>query len=172
MSKLDELPAPSGMTWSVKQSFLTYLVSSGGVVLSDGGATVDDTGAGSWPVDDTSTFDIDMLEGRLAFTGRVRYSAHAGLLEVDITEPELVIADGMAELSSQGQRLGRFQVQREQGPAGYTVLVGHNGRLDPTALDLFGGVYDADTELDPLVVAIRTPEPLPPTSDGQRTNPD
>lgn len=148
------LPAESGMTWSVRQSFLAYIAASGGSTSAGDGATVDGAGTASWPLADSANFRPADMEGRLRFAGRVRYTAHMGLLEVDIVRPELDLAGGMAILSSQGQRLATFQVHPVDGPGGYVLLVGQRGRLDASALGVFGNAYTVETELDPLVVAL------------------
>lgn len=101
-------------------------------------------------------FDAAAGAGTLRFAGRVRYTGYFGAMDIDLASPALTL-DGDAAVLTIGEParpLAHFTAERADSVPGYTAWICHGGRLDVAALPLFGGAYNATTELDPLIVAL------------------
>jgi hypothetical protein len=122
-------PAHASLTWGVKASLRSYLAQSGGELLVSEGATF--TG-------DLVVFPA--APGRSdEFRGRVRFLAHAGLLDWSFADPRI---DGGCELSLVGASGKRFVMAAFSDLA--TPKLTSDGSL------FFEGMYPPGAELDPL----------------------
>ncbi len=167
----DEMVANEGMpkfgiVWAIKQSFVDY-------VLGSGGGTATPTG-GAWVRPDGASvfaFDADGSERTVGamvwkFRGDVLFEAHGGMLSMRITDPWVVQqADGVDvtiidPFSRQaGDRLviakARLEVDglTEAGEnwAGVDVQLANGG------WSLFNGKYEVGSPLEPF--AVRLPSP-------------
>jgi Htaa len=142
-----------GLRWGIKASFISYVVGmpDGSMSVTDG--AVADSGGFLFPVRDASAFDSRTGSGILRFGGDVRLRAHGGMLQVRISDPELVVDE-------EGQRLSI----EDSGGARLTIAhLGIPSQTDGGGLEIpavltaagvpyFNDVYPERTPLDPLVI--------------------
>lgn len=79
---------PSGtMSWSIRDSFLTYLNMSftGGKFATSEGLTRTTTGF-DWQI---SPSDSNLKDGMIAFDGKVRFTAHDGAMDLTFSDPQI-----------------------------------------------------------------------------------
>lgn len=141
------------LRWAVKDSFLHYVrvLAAGVVDLSDGAAEAAD-GTFSWPLRSARREDGSLF---LGFGGSVRFTAHAGYLDVDLRDPWLLLTpDG-----------GTLSITAEGG-SGRTVIAVFDpgsgaedeGTLVPllttAGVELFGSVYAEGVAFAPLSARI------------------
>lgn len=160
---MDNEQANTGMAWSIKASFLSYLWQTGDAhsSVSDGAAF---TSSGEYycPLHSQDEFDTETLTGRIMFRGKLHFSAHMGMLNVVIANPAVVFEKGLAQLSiddyagagSRQQPL--VLIDAGEPVADRDALMWRYARtsLAPEALDLFGGVYQTGEAFDPITLRI------------------
>jgi hypothetical protein len=151
-------PAAASLQWAVRDSLLRYvLVIAHGTCATDGGVTMDESGVFGFGL--RSATEVSDGEWRLSFAGSVRFTAHHGLLDILIEDPAVAI----------GPRGGLLSATTGSGHTpiallGPAVPVRDGDRLVwpaigsellESAVETFGGVYAAGTEMAPL--ALRVP---------------
>ncbi len=153
-------PNPVGsLTWAVRDSLMRYVtVIAGGSNDIDGPASVDGSGVFTFPlVGAVSTED----GWRLLFAGSIHFTAHHGLLDIRIIDPEIVVRP------ANGTLLARTDVDSaeltaivELGAATPTedgdllVWDAVPSKLLGSAVDMFGTAYPAGTPMAPLGIRI------------------
>ncbi|MCS5736075.1 HtaA domain-containing protein [Herbiconiux daphne] len=146
------------LRWAVRESLQRYVtVISRGTITVDGGATVDDDGVFAFPVREVVRGDG---EWAVSCGGAVRLTAHNGLLDIRIAEPEFVLGAVGGIVLARTDDHGTIipvaatppvdAVQTAEGLA----WAGVPAELLETAVELFGGVYPAGTELAPLTISV------------------
>jgi hypothetical protein len=157
--------ANTGMAWSIKASFLSYLSQTGDAhsSISDGAAFTS-SGEYYFPLHSQDDFDAETLTGRVKFQGKLQFTAHMGMLNVVIGNPVVVFEKGSAQLFI--DRTDYAGARSRQQPlvlidAGEPVADGDAlmwryapTSLAPEALDLFGGVYRTGEAFDPITLRI------------------
>jgi hypothetical protein len=146
-------PVPEMLSWAIKDSFLAYVRRSAGTITLVAPARPGDSG-----------FEFPLLhpaiDGRLSFGGGVACAAHGGMLDVVFAEPVLCFDDDGAWLTlgdrrdpfdpALRSRIARLDPQAPSAaPSGVVAL---RAQLTDAGSALFGGVYPAGAELDPLHV--------------------
>ena len=153
----------SGLYWTIKRSFVSYVASTadGSHSMSEE-VEVDDTGTFLFPL---ARAEQDGTAWTLRFTGDVRFSGHFGMLFVAIADPWLTAsAGGRGELSIADVAVpagaARIVIASIE-PAGPLPYAGHlvwpplTPELSSEGAELFGGAYPEGQALDPLRIAIR-----------------
>lgn len=145
------------LTWSIKDSLLRYVtVISRGSVEVGGGAGVDDEGVFSFPLRRAVRIEG---EWALSFEGSVRLVAHHGLLDIRIVDPEFIVGDVGGVLIAQTADDGTTTPVAATPPAapaevGDALEWDAASELLPAAVEVFGSVYPAGTELAPLRISV------------------
>ncbi|BCY09713.1 HtaA domain-containing protein [Actinoplanes sp. L3-i22] len=134
-------PPPGILRWAVKTSFVRYVR-----VIAAG--TVEVTGGAVLGADDVIEFPlvaaVRVPEGReLSFGGGVRFRAHHGALDVNLTGLRLVLRPDGGHLGIDGLVLATLPPGRELLPT-----------LTEAGVAVFGNVYPAGTGLAPLDTAV------------------
>lgn len=148
---------PDGaLTWRIRGSLLGYVLRmAGGTCEVSGGATVDATGAFTFPLRHAVEVGDDW---GLAFEGSVRLRGHHGVLDIVIADPELVMegAGGVLMARTGSEAPGAptpiavtAPARAERAGAGVVWKDVRTTLVEP-AVALFGDVYAAGTELAPL----------------------
>jgi hypothetical protein len=153
-------PNPIGsLTWAVRDSLMRYVtVIAGGSCEIDGPASIDDTGVFTFPLVRAAASDDGW---RLLFAGSLHFTAHHGLLDIRIIDPEIVVG------ATSGALFARTNVDSREPTAivelgtatpaqDGDVLVWdavHSKLLD-SAVEMFGTVYPAGTDMAPLGIRI------------------
>lgn len=129
----------SALVWAVKRSLLGYVRGMrDGAITADRGAHEDPAGF-VFPGDDR------------AFTGRVTFIGHGGMMRVVLADPALV-PDGdkwmleIADPDDETQRLPFAEVAAFDGSTGTRVSLTADGA------DLFFGPYEAGTPLEDFIL--------------------
>ena len=147
--------SPSGrvaqLIWGVKQSFRSYVEAAGGVIDTDVARTSD--GGFIFVADPDSDLILDPeggLSGKGVFQGQVRFTAHGGMLSVQLTDLWLETGPTGASLSI-AEPTYRLEVAKlgamiDNQPAAMTL---------PTTITLdgyqwLGAHYPPGTVLDPV----------------------
>jgi len=163
---------PAGLTWGVKQSFLRYLAGlpDGGHAAS-GGAYLSENSFFTFPPHPDSE---QTIAGELRFRGAVHLSGHAGLLQVLIADPRLVLRETGALLTianridapdgSERIPLADLEINDSYSTRQGLVLPLISASLTTAGCDLFGGHYPPGESLDPIFV-------FAPQPDSYRTGP-
>jgi Htaa protein len=153
-SDLRRPAAPQMLSWAIKDSFLAYVRRSAGTITLVAPARPGDSG-----------FEFPLLQppagGRLSFGGGVACTAHGGMLDVVFAEPVLCFEDdgGWLVLGDRRDpfdpalrsRIARLAPETPSAaPSGAVAL---RAQLTDAGSALFGGVYPAGAELDPLHVS-------------------
>lgn len=169
-----------GLDWGVKESFRTYVrgMIAAGDFTTAGGAAENADGTIHFPVAGGS-FDGDTGETTVRLGGSVRFSGHAGALDLTITSPRVVL-DGAgggtlyADLLSKPYPAGgdpiaypgvavatldATQVDAVRG-VGTVSWTGLPSVLTAVAAPAFGGFYPAGQAMDPLSLSITTGGPV------------
>ncbi len=157
MTALHDAVYRGSLTWAVRDSLLRYVAvtARGSYVLGDG-TTVTDDGAFTFPLRNAVQVGN---EWRLSFGGSVRFTAHHGLLDIRIAEPEIVTGPQGGVLSVRTSddgasttavaATGAEELGRDGADIVWTANVVH---LLESGVELFGGVYPARTDLAPLKI--------------------
>jgi hypothetical protein len=142
------------LIWPVKESFLRYISSVGGVLW---------VGDGAWVTDDGFAFlgATDAESGIMQFRGALVIDAHAGALHVELTHPTLEPIGGFWSVlaCTDANRASRLLFAEATECSRAADAVTFTVRLTAAGSRLFGGNYPKGAELDPLTVefADRTP---------------
>ena len=142
------------LIWPVKESFLRYISSVGGVLW---------VGDGAWVTDDGFAFlgATDAGSGVMQFRGALVFDAHAGALHVELTDPTLEPVGGLwsVRACTDENRTSRLLFAEATECSRAADAVTFTVRLTAAGSRLFGGNYPKGAELDPLIVesADRTP---------------
>lgn len=148
-----------GLHWSVRDSLLRYVtVIARGTCTVGGGAVEQGGGVFSFPLHRVVQEGEDW---RLSFGGSVRFVAHNGLMDVLIQNPEIVIGpeggvlathrgDGSDELLA----VVALDAALPTPVGGQLVWDSVGTRLAPAAVDLFGTVYPAGSEMAALGIRV------------------
>ena len=146
-------PASPAVSWAIKASFLAYVRRSSGTITVVAPARSGDNG-----------FEFPLIRpatrGELVFSGGVAFTAHGGMLDVLVAEPVVAGDPGELALSVGDHRdpsnaalrrcIARLEVA---APHPTMAVVALRPRLTDEGSALFGGVYPAGSELDPLLLA-------------------
>jgi hypothetical protein len=134
---------PGHLAWGVRRSFVDYVQRVGGTV-SFGGAAFWHDGAFRFPAERGHSD---------RFSGEVLFSAHGGLLSVEIADPWLEENRGVLVLTvadfARAHRLPIAELERGGGWAGP-----HSTRITEAGSILLGGTYPVGTELDPVTLLL------------------
>lgn len=150
-----------GIRWGVKQSFLRYLMGTGGTFTLTDGAVLDE-GEFVFPLDDATGFDATTARGTLKCEGAVKFFGHFGALDLTLGQPWLEVDEEGASLSFGLGHPGRVAVvvlgSAQTSVVDGTIVWGDvPTRLLPHGDVAFNGVYGIGEQFDPLT--IRIPEP-------------
>ncbi|MCT2586766.1 HtaA domain-containing protein [Actinophytocola gossypii] len=158
------------LEWGVKESFRNYVrgpIAHGSWALD--GVTGD--GPFRWENLTEGTFDPGTEAGLLDFAGSVRFTGHDGLLDLTLSQPQVRVTDGTAELllnvRSKGLEtpgyvelddavfasldLDAVEPTTDDGVVTYT---GVPAALTAQGAEGFAGFYPEGTELDPLTFTV------------------
>lgn len=180
------VPVASGLTWSIKKSFITYIAGSGTITASDGATFDNASSAFTFSLAAGQTLDSANLS-TVNFTGSAHLLAHGGVLDITITNPSITKTDD-------GWVLSALSASRQRGasePTSFGVIplvslegfaVTDDGKFAQVTFtravalkgmtDVFS--YAVGTELDAPVVAFSTAIDEPseePTTPGGETTP-
>lgn len=183
------------LDWGVKESFRSYVVSpvADGEIETSGGAEQNSDGSFRFA---GGTGSVGDGSAELAFTGTVRFTGHAGELELIISDPSVQI-DGstgtltadVSSLSPEGE-LAEFPgavlgdldisgVTLEPDADGMVAVSGVPAVLSDAGAPAFGGFYDAGEALDPVSFTVQasagdqdTDDTADNTSDQNNTDND
>ncbi|ALV41875.1 hypothetical protein AU252_12485 [Pseudarthrobacter sulfonivorans] len=147
------------LTWAVRDSLMRYVtVIAGGSYEIDGPATIDDSGVFTFPLVRAVASDGGW---RLLFAGSLHFTAHHGLLDIRIIDPEIVVGP------TSGALLARTEVDSTELTAIVelgTATPAQDGdvlvwdavpsKLLGSAVEMFGTVYPAGTDMAPLGIRI------------------
>lgn len=149
----------SALRWAVRDSLIRYVtVIAKGSYTVAGGVVEGDDGVFSFPLRRAVKEGADW---RLTFAGSVRFLAHHGLLDVLISDPEIVIGPDGGVLATHvdgdsDDLLGVVALEpsapteTEAGLAWPEV----GTQLAASAVDLFGTVYAAGTPMAPIGIRL------------------
>lgn len=155
--------ATDGLVWGIRESFVGYVLGSKGSIAVTGEVgALGDAGPFHFPVADVSGFDAATGRGIVAFTGSVRFTAHFGMLVVELGDPVLEFGDEVVLTVRDGAGARRrLAVGEGVAPTTAEVLgvpvLGWDSIptvLDPESAGLFNDVYPAGSEMDELHVRI------------------
>jgi len=154
------------VTWGVKESFRTYVtgpIAHGEITVT--GATTDADGVFRWPVTG-GTYDPVAETTTATLAGTVRFTGHAGVLDLTISSPTLTLtgtsgtltADVTSKDESSGKVVSYPRVVVAEVDAGSAVSAGGDvvavqnagTVLAAAGAPAFGGFYQAGTTLDPV----------------------
>lgn len=152
---------PPGLSWGIRRSFLEYIsgLPDGRAVL-DGGAAVSSAFGVTFP---PATVDFDHAAGAvdLVFDGGLTFTGHFGMLNIRFGQPRVrllrdkgtlfVVAGGGGPDAD--RPIAAFNTNSANDGC-HRVWHGRDVRLLSAGAELFGGVYDEGTPLDPLVAVI------------------
>jgi len=178
-----------GLDWGVKEGFRGYVtgtIGHGTITVGDG-ASVNGDGTFHFPADTAATFDSASGTPTAAFRGSVHFSAHDGLLDVEISDIRIRYEGGTGSLIADVVSVP-FEGVTPPAPPSVTyddvVLATVSGStwstsatsaswsgatttLTADGAPAFGGFYTAGTALDPVSFALTLveaePEPEPAT---------
>jgi hypothetical protein len=153
---------PSGLYWSIKESFVSYIAT-----LPDGTYSLSE----DVEVDDRGVFRFPLAEAgaagggwSLSFTGDVRFGGHVGMLFVAISHPTVTFTPVGGSLTiddlaspKPGARLtiARLPAVGPSLHAGILLWPPLTPLLTEEGAELFGGAYAAGSTLDQLRIAAR-----------------
>jgi hypothetical protein len=147
------------LTWAVRDSLMRYVtVIAGGSYEIDGPASVDDSGVFTFPLVRAVSADGGW---RLLFSGSLHFTAHHGLLDIRIIDPEIVVRPGSGALLARTDTdSAALTAIVELGAATPTqdgedlVWDAVPSKLLDSAVEMFGTVYPAGTAMAPLGIRI------------------
>lgn len=154
---MTERPSVDGaLSWRIKDSLLRYVqvIARGSASVSDG-AQLSDDGVFTFPLHGV---ECDGDRWLYSFGGEARLIAHHGMLDIRIAAPQLLISPDSGLLSAQsGEELRRLPIAATDGRAvdpAEPAIEELPATLLEQAVELFGTVYAAGTELSALHVAV------------------
>ena len=185
--------SPGFLSWGVKGSFRSYIVTTahGTVTLGGGAGTVG--GVYRFPQAAGSTFDAETGLGSSVYRGSVAFRGHGGALAVTFSDPIVrltsastgalsVVAAGSGRLDL--ATLNLSPAQRSVDGTGATSYANVPATLTAAGATAFAGFYAAGEALDPVSFVIgrpaaalgggvvaaatsaNTPDATPPATDG------
>jgi hypothetical protein len=158
--------ASAGLLWPIKASFVAYVLGmDDGELEAGNGATVSASHVFAFEPAPTSgsstggtTFDASTRQGTLRFRGEVRFTAHFGLLSVQISDPFIEFGTESVVLSAatDGQRilLATLTLPEAATHDSHLSWRGVVPRLSSAGSSLFNGVYPPGQELDLLDITV------------------
>lgn len=142
--------APTSLKWAVKESFLAYVhgLSDGAVEIFDGAVEVD--GSYRFPGESVTS-------GVRLFSGGIRFTGFAGMLDVRLADLMIERVDGgllLSALVGPASIAARSVIAKISAPPPSDDAREWTGtpRLTFEGVRVFGDVYAIDTELAPLVL--------------------
>lgn len=146
---------PSGMLWSIKDSFLEYVASQ-----PDGEVTqAPEKFLGNPAFYFSALSRSGGIEAGFSFSGRALFKAHGGALDVTISNPSISLLDDKASLlidddrSETGQlELARLSAAEAGTVNGKAATIWASVILTLDGTDVFGGFYNPRTRLAPIAV--------------------
>jgi hypothetical protein len=150
-------PAAASLQWAVRDSLLRYvLVIAHGTCATDGGVTMDESGVFGFGL--RSATEVSDGEWRLSFAGSVRFTAHHGFLDILIEDPTVDIGPqgGVLSATTGGGRtaIARLGAAVPGRDGDRLVWPAIGSELLESAVETFGGVYPAGTEMAPLALHV------------------
>lgn len=159
------------LSWGVKESFRAYIsgsIAGGGWEVSDGANY--ETPLFSWSAP-SGTVSATGGDGAASFTGAIRFTGHAGVLDLTLANPNIeFLGDGTARLRMDvrsNDAEGQLTVDARQL---YFAKLKDIGQLDPASgvvelseipavltaegADAFGSFYGSGEVLDPLQLSL------------------
>ncbi len=143
----------SGLLWGIRTPFIDYVQRTGGTVSFGSPASWHD---GRFRFARSPGFGSDPL--RLKFEGEALFQGHGGFLRLSVANPWITrTGSGLAvSVDVDGDRVPLGVVvtplaaiaARKPGASELAL------ELAPEGVPLFGGVYSAGTELDPIVLCL------------------
>ncbi|ADB49016.1 HtaA domain-containing protein [Conexibacter woesei] len=163
-----------GLLWGLKQSWRTY---AGIGTWSGGVEHVGGVDGYRWPFR-SGTYDPDTHRAELRFGGSVRWIAHAGALDLTLSDPRLYIDgdDGriVAKVVSKSESTGELEDYGEIAmvdvavrgdaltvAAGKTTWNGLTTTLTADGRTAFSGNYPTGTRMDPVTTTYTGPGGVP-----------
>ncbi|MET4156559.1 HtaA domain-containing protein [Agromyces sp. PvR057] len=145
--------------WAVRDSLIRYVTDiARGTYSVDGGATEGEGGVIAFPLRAAHREGEDW---RMSFQGSVRFLAHHGHLDILIKDPEVVVGPNGGVLATHtvddpNELLAVVAIGAGDPTGSDASLVWHGlaTQLAPSAVDLFGTVYPAGTEMAPIGIRI------------------
>jgi len=141
------------LTWGVKESFRSYIVGSiakGSVTVSDGAKTSGDLY--QWGQESTATTNG---VGITDYFGSVRFTGHAGELDMDFSDPRVDVdstSSGSISFSIDGRRVELVDLDLAEGTRKVTDGVVRwtdvPATLTSSGATAFDGYYDSGTAMD------------------------
>ncbi|KQO97454.1 HtaA domain-containing protein [Leifsonia sp. Leaf264] len=149
----------SALRWAVRDSLIRYVtVIAKGTHTVSGGAVEGDDGVFSFPLLRAVREGADW---RMSFSGSVHFLAHNGLLDVLVTDPEIVIGPDGGVLATHivGDPDELLAVVALEPAAHSETEAGLvwpeiGTQLAASAVDLFGTVYAAGTPMAPIGIRL------------------
>lgn len=159
-----------GFAWALKRSFVEYIAGMrDGRMSLEGEAALTSTQEFYFPFRSTQRGNGDWVS---SFSGGLRFVAHHGLLSVAIRNPQLRVAGEFGSLLIDGPD-GRVEIAHltmTEPTRDGDVLMWRcdDVRLSPSAVELFGGSYDAGEPLAPITARVPINEPSSSTGSERR----
>ncbi|MGO2110611.1 MAG: HtaA domain-containing protein [Pseudoclavibacter sp.] len=143
------------LRWAVKASFVGYIRSSGGAIEVLGGARDDDGEFVFARATDGVQFDGDAPRGAAKFAGSVRFTAHGGMLDLTIADPEIAFGPHGASLFVRGGdglavELATLDVGGPLERDSVLEWIGVTPTLTDAGSTTFNGAYPSGSDLDAL----------------------
>ena len=155
----------SGLSWGVKRTFRRYIQGDpSGSVWPTGGAEFDERAfMATWPLVDHRDGPSDGFT--LFFQGRIRFTAHFGMLDLALTDPTLELAPSRGtgprtaaiRVSGVAEPILKLRPERVERTDLREVWVASEANLTPSGSALFGGSYPPGQPMDPLIFVIAAP---------------
>jgi hypothetical protein len=148
------------LLWRIKDSLLDYL--AGMPDASVGGTRQSDASDAPFAF----TESPESTASRPSYLGRIRITAHDGLMDIDLVDP-VVVADGdrwiVTFRTPRGESLGvvRLTAVEERTERGLVLRRSNDVALLMDAAPLFGGNYAPYTRMAPLEFSARLAETRP-----------
>jgi hypothetical protein len=148
-------PAAAALQWAVRDTLLRYvLVIAHGTCATGGGVTMDESGVFGFGL--RSAAEVSEGEWRMSFAGSVRFTAHHGVLDILIEDPTVAVGPQGGVLSATTGNghtaialLGPAVPARDGDSLVWPAI---GSELLESAVETFGGVYPAGTEMAPLAL--------------------
>lgn len=163
---MKDMDASAGLVWPIKASFVAYVLGmDDGELAASAGATVSTSRVFAFEADTESNsatgadaFDARTRRGTLHFRGDVRFTAHFGMLSVQIFDPSIEFGAETVVLTvvTDGQRIPLATLTLPEASTNDSQLSwrGVVPRLSPAGSNLFNGVYPPGQELDLLDIVV------------------
>ncbi|QAY72877.1 hypothetical protein ET445_05500 [Agromyces protaetiae] len=169
-------PAPiagGSLSWAVSNSFVDYVTGSiaKGQVSVSGGAT---RSGGVFQFGQSGgSFDQSTGRGSADYSGAVRFTGHAGALDLTFANPTLRVVsatEGVLNVSVDGSRVDLARVDlgaaSKSSVGGATRFAGAPTTLLASGVSAFEGYYGAGQQLAPVTAVVGSPAAAPAGSTG------